>query len=284
MPVKLHNGLFWCGCDWRWVRFLCICLAFESGRHYAHSSLRKAASQQLDVSRRREGSSELTVSKLEEMRERYAAEDLQLVFAGPIQAQPRRVNPEVLYNGLKHGGWSLSSRDERIIEVCLGCVHLSSAAHKNRTLAQRRQREADVDEYEDAALSTWRQLTSLSVSSEHPSPSLFVLAQRSACNWLSAVLHGTQLCLYADYAQAQEVLAVATQFDCSTSYMSWMWSIASQEGLATIAKYGPSAAVMPEKVAERVGKRGVVLGGSFYFSMLAVFGLAIFLFKAQVSA
>jgi len=54
-----------------------------------------------------------------------------------------------------------------------------------------------------------------------------------------------------------------------------------EEGLATIAKYGPSAAVMPEKVAERVGKRGVVLGGSFYFSMLAVFGLAIFLFKAQ---
>jgi len=99
----------------------------------------KAASQELDVSRRREGSSELTVSKLEAMRE--------------------------------------------------------------RTLAQRRQREADIDEYE--------------------------------------------------------------------------------EGLATIAKYGPSAAVMPEKVAERAGKRGVVLGGSFYFSMLAVFGLAIFLFKAQ---
>ncbi|CAJ1398672.1 unnamed protein product [Effrenium voratum] len=52
-------------------------------------------------------------------------------------------------------------------------------------------------------------------------------------------------------------------------------------GKAMIAKYGPEVAVMPQPVAERVAKRGMVIGGSFYATMLAVFAFGIVLFKTQ---
>ncbi|CAE7232041.1 PAM68 [Symbiodinium sp. CCMP2592] len=52
-------------------------------------------------------------------------------------------------------------------------------------------------------------------------------------------------------------------------------------GKAMIAKYGREVAVMPPPVAERVAKRGMVIGGSFYATMLAVFGFGIVLFKTQ---
>lgn len=54
-----------------------------------------------------------------------------------------------------------------------------------------------------------------------------------------------------------------------------------EEGRALIAKYGPKAAVMPEKVAQRSAKRGMVVGGTFYAAMLAVFAFGIFLYKTQ---
>lgn len=54
-----------------------------------------------------------------------------------------------------------------------------------------------------------------------------------------------------------------------------------EEGRAMIAKYGPKVAVMPEKVAQRAAKRGMVIGGSFYGTMLAVFAVGILLFKTQ---
>mmetsp|Transcript_82389 Transcript_82389/g.228590 ORF Transcript_82389/g.228590 Transcript_82389/m.228590 type:complete len:309 (-) Transcript_82389:144-1070(-) len=54
-----------------------------------------------------------------------------------------------------------------------------------------------------------------------------------------------------------------------------------EEGRALIAKYGPKVAVMPEKVAQRAAKRGMVIGGSFYGVMLGVFAVGIFLFKTQ---
>mmetsp|Transcript_48370 Transcript_48370/g.103693 ORF Transcript_48370/g.103693 Transcript_48370/m.103693 type:complete len:279 (+) Transcript_48370:131-967(+) len=54
-----------------------------------------------------------------------------------------------------------------------------------------------------------------------------------------------------------------------------------EEGRAMLAKYGPSAGVMPKKVAQRVAKRGMVIGGSFYGIMLAVFFFGIILFKTQ---
>lgn len=54
-----------------------------------------------------------------------------------------------------------------------------------------------------------------------------------------------------------------------------------EEGRAMIAKYGPKVAVMPEKVAQRAAKRGMVIGGSFYGVMLAVFAAGIILFKTQ---
>lgn len=54
-----------------------------------------------------------------------------------------------------------------------------------------------------------------------------------------------------------------------------------EEGRALIAKYGLKAGVMPEKVAQRAAKRGMVIGGSFYAAMLAVFAGAILLFKTQ---
>jgi len=52
-------------------------------------------------------------------------------------------------------------------------------------------------------------------------------------------------------------------------------------GKAMIAKYGREVAVMPPPVAERVAKRGMVIGGSFYATMIAVFGFGIVLFKTQ---
>jgi len=52
-------------------------------------------------------------------------------------------------------------------------------------------------------------------------------------------------------------------------------------GKAMIAKYGREVAVMPQNVAERVAKRGMVIGGSFYATMLAVFAFGIVLFKTQ---
>eukprot|EP00435_Cladocopium_sp_Y103_P071065 s381_g36.t1 len=52
-------------------------------------------------------------------------------------------------------------------------------------------------------------------------------------------------------------------------------------GKAMIAKYGREVAVMPQNVAERVAKRGMVIGGSFYATMLAVFAFGIILFKTQ---
>lgn len=54
-----------------------------------------------------------------------------------------------------------------------------------------------------------------------------------------------------------------------------------EEGRALIAKYGPSVGVMPAKVAQRAAKRGMVIGGSFYGTMLAVFAGAIALYKTQ---
>lgn len=54
-----------------------------------------------------------------------------------------------------------------------------------------------------------------------------------------------------------------------------------EEGRAMIAKYGPKVAVMPEKVAQRAAKRGMVIGGSFYGTMIAVFAVGILLFKTQ---
>mmetsp|Transcript_104092 Transcript_104092/g.303909 ORF Transcript_104092/g.303909 Transcript_104092/m.303909 type:complete len:299 (+) Transcript_104092:149-1045(+) len=54
-----------------------------------------------------------------------------------------------------------------------------------------------------------------------------------------------------------------------------------EEGRAMIAKYGPKVAVMPQKVAERAAKRGMVIGGSFYATMLAVFGAGILIYKTQ---
>ncbi|CAK9062477.1 unnamed protein product [Durusdinium trenchii] len=52
-------------------------------------------------------------------------------------------------------------------------------------------------------------------------------------------------------------------------------------GKAMIAKYGREVSVMPPNVAERVAKRGMVIGGSFYATMLAVFAFGIALFKTQ---
>eukprot|EP00438_Fugacium_kawagutii_P028615 Skav216148 [mRNA] locus=scaffold2590:135184:145374:- [translate_table: standard] len=46
-------------------------------------------------------------------------------------------------------------------------------------------------------------------------------------------------------------------------------------GKAMIAKYGREVAVMPQNVAERVAKRGMVVGGSFYATMIAVFGFGL---------
>lgn len=54
-----------------------------------------------------------------------------------------------------------------------------------------------------------------------------------------------------------------------------------EEGRAMIAKYGPKVAVMPPKVAERAAKRGMVIGGSFYGTMLACFAGGILLYKTQ---
>ncbi|CAE8712841.1 unnamed protein product [Polarella glacialis] len=54
-----------------------------------------------------------------------------------------------------------------------------------------------------------------------------------------------------------------------------------EEGRAILAKYGPKAGVMPEPVAKRAAKRGMVLGGAFYGTMLAVVGFGIFLYKSQ---
>lgn len=54
-----------------------------------------------------------------------------------------------------------------------------------------------------------------------------------------------------------------------------------EEGRAMIAKYGPKVAVMPQKVAERSAKRGMVIGGSFYGVMLAVVAVGIILYKTQ---
>merc|ERR1711972_1240835 len=52
-----------------------------------------------------------------------------------------------------------------------------------------------------------------------------------------------------------------------------------EEGRAMIAKYGPKVAMMPEKVAQRTAKRGMVIGGAFYGVMLAVVAGAIILYK-----
>jgi len=52
-------------------------------------------------------------------------------------------------------------------------------------------------------------------------------------------------------------------------------------GKAMIAKYGREVAVMPQEVSERVAKRGMVIGGSFFGTMVAVFGFGIILFKTQ---
>mmetsp|Transcript_56474 Transcript_56474/g.131595 ORF Transcript_56474/g.131595 Transcript_56474/m.131595 type:complete len:228 (-) Transcript_56474:303-986(-) len=54
-----------------------------------------------------------------------------------------------------------------------------------------------------------------------------------------------------------------------------------EEGRAMIAKYGPKVAVMPEKVAQRAAKRGMVIGGSFYGVMILVFAAGIFIYKTQ---
>lgn len=54
-----------------------------------------------------------------------------------------------------------------------------------------------------------------------------------------------------------------------------------EEGRALIAKYGQSVGVMPPKVAKRSAKRGMVIGGSFYGAMIAVFLVAIFIYKTQ---
>lgn len=54
-----------------------------------------------------------------------------------------------------------------------------------------------------------------------------------------------------------------------------------EEGRALIAKYGGKVGVMPEKVAQRSAKRGVVIGGTFYGAMLAAFAGGIFLYKTQ---
>lgn len=54
-----------------------------------------------------------------------------------------------------------------------------------------------------------------------------------------------------------------------------------EAGRAMIAKYGPKVAIMPEVVAQRAAKRGMVIGGSFYGVMLLVFGVGILLFKTQ---
>lgn len=54
-----------------------------------------------------------------------------------------------------------------------------------------------------------------------------------------------------------------------------------EEGRAMIAKYGEKVMRMPEPVAKRAAKRGMVIGGSFYFTMLLVFAFGIFLFKTQ---
>jgi hypothetical protein len=54
-----------------------------------------------------------------------------------------------------------------------------------------------------------------------------------------------------------------------------------EEGRALIAKYGPKVGMMPEKVVQRTAKRGVVIGGAFYGTMLAVFVGGIALYKTQ---
>jgi len=54
-----------------------------------------------------------------------------------------------------------------------------------------------------------------------------------------------------------------------------------EEGRALIAKYGPKVARMPEKVAQRSAKRGLVIGGAFYGTMLAVFIGAAVLYVSQ---
>jgi len=54
-----------------------------------------------------------------------------------------------------------------------------------------------------------------------------------------------------------------------------------EEGRALLAKYGAQAGIMPTKVAQRTAKRGVVIGGTFYGAMLAVFAGGIILFKTQ---
>lgn len=54
-----------------------------------------------------------------------------------------------------------------------------------------------------------------------------------------------------------------------------------EEGRALIAKYGPKVARMPEKVAQRTAKRGLVIGGAFYGTMLTVFISAAVIYKTQ---
>mmetsp|Transcript_3069 Transcript_3069/g.8730 ORF Transcript_3069/g.8730 Transcript_3069/m.8730 type:complete len:291 (+) Transcript_3069:77-949(+) len=54
-----------------------------------------------------------------------------------------------------------------------------------------------------------------------------------------------------------------------------------EKGRAMIAKYGPKAGVMPEKVAKRTAKRGFVIGGAFYGIMIAAFAGGIFLYRTQ---
>jgi len=54
-----------------------------------------------------------------------------------------------------------------------------------------------------------------------------------------------------------------------------------EEGRALIAKYGRQVGVMPQKVAQRTAKRGVVIGGAFYGAMLALVAGGIILYKTQ---
>jgi len=54
-----------------------------------------------------------------------------------------------------------------------------------------------------------------------------------------------------------------------------------EKGKALIAKYGPKVAVMPEKVAKRAAKRGMVIGGAFYAAMIACVAGGIILYKTQ---
>eukprot|EP00933_Yihiella_yeosuensis_P077711 TRINITY_DN88505_c0_g1_i1.p1 TRINITY_DN88505_c0_g1~~TRINITY_DN88505_c0_g1_i1.p1 ORF type:complete len:309 (+),score=66.96 TRINITY_DN88505_c0_g1_i1:61-927(+) len=52
-------------------------------------------------------------------------------------------------------------------------------------------------------------------------------------------------------------------------------------GKAMIAKYGRKVAIMPKVVEERVAKRGLVVSGSFYGTMLLVFAFGFLIYKTQ---